>query len=52
MTLRESFFSDPFFERSWDGFDRVRDEMGKESKDFWEANDESSEFKQVRSTFL
>ncbi len=37
ITLRDFFFTDPFFKTSWDDFDRVREEMLKESRDFWSS---------------
>ena len=37
MTLRDFFFADPFFKSSWDDFDQLRQEMGRESTDFWSS---------------
>lgn len=36
MTLRDFFFQDPFFQSSWSDFDRIREEMMKETRAFWE----------------
>ncbi len=46
VTLRDFFFTDPFFKSSWDDFDRIRQEMLKESKDFWSSVEK--DMKQVR----
>ncbi len=35
LTLRDFFFQDPFFKSSWEDFDRIRQDMLKESQDFW-----------------
>ena len=40
MTLRDFFFTDPFFKSSWDHFDKLREEMLKESNDFWKSVEE------------
>merc|ERR1712004_397683 len=40
VTMRDFFFDDPFFKRSWDGFDKVRDAMFQESRDMWKRFDE------------
>ncbi len=37
MTLRDFFFSDPFFQTSWDDFDKVKSEMLRESRGFWDG---------------
>ncbi len=37
MTLRDNFFADDFFARSWHDFDRLRSEMFKESEEFWRS---------------
>merc|ERR1712130_187064 len=38
--MRDFFFDDPFFKRSWDDFDKVRDAMFNESRDMWKRFDE------------
>ena len=35
LTIRDFFFQDPFFQNSWDDFDKIRQDMMKESKSFW-----------------
>ncbi|TRY61545.1 hypothetical protein TCAL_13715 [Tigriopus californicus] len=35
LTLRDSFFKDDFFRSAWNDFDRVREEMTRESREFW-----------------
>merc|ERR1711944_44130 len=40
VTMRDFFFDDPFFKRSWDDFDKVRDAMFNESRDMWKRFDE------------
>merc|ERR1712013_111367 len=40
VTMRDFFFDDPFFKRSWDDFDKVRDAMFPESRDMWKRFDE------------
>ena len=35
LTLRNFFFQDPFFQTSWDDFERIRQDMMKESQEFW-----------------
>merc|ERR1712013_106696 len=40
VTMRDFFFDDPFFKRSWDDFDKVRDAMFQESRDMWKRFDE------------
>ncbi len=35
LTLRDFFFQDPFFQAAWEDFDRIRQDMIKESQDFW-----------------
>ncbi|XP_040579832.1 heat shock protein Hsp-16.1/Hsp-16.11 [Lepeophtheirus salmonis] len=35
MTLRDVFWQDPFFESTWSDFDKIRENMMKESNDFW-----------------
>ena len=35
LTLRDFFFQDPFFQNSWDDFERIRQDMMKQSQDFW-----------------
>merc|ERR1712013_420645 len=40
VTTRDFFFDDPFFKRSWDDFDKVRDAMFQESRDMWKRFDE------------
>jgi len=35
-TLRDNFFSDPFFKNAWEDFERIRNEMMRESRAFWE----------------
>merc|ERR1719219_276771 len=45
MTLRESFFDDSFFKSSWDDFEKVRENMMRESRDMWKNFEE--EFKKM-----
>merc|ERR1711921_2507 len=40
VTMRDFFFDDPFFQNSWDDFDKVRDRMFSESRDMWKRFDE------------
>merc|ERR1711963_11523 len=40
VTMRDFFFDDPFFKRSWDDFDKVREAMFNESRDMWKRFDE------------
>merc|ERR1712029_393484 len=40
VIMRDFFFDDPFFKRSWDDFDKVRDAMFNESRDMWKRFDE------------
>lgn len=35
LTLRDPFFEDEFFRSAWNDFDRVREEMMRESREFW-----------------
>jgi len=35
LTLRDFFFQDPFFQTSWDDFDRIRRDMMRQSQEFW-----------------
>jgi len=45
MTLRDSFFDDSFFKSSWDDFEKVRENMMRESRDMWKNFEE--EFKKM-----
>lgn len=36
VTLRNSFFTDNFFQSSWEEFEKIKKDMLKESRDFWE----------------
>ena len=45
MTMRDFFFDDPFFQSSWEDFDKVRDAMFQESRDMWKRFDE--DFRQM-----
>jgi len=38
--MRDFFFDDPFFQSSWDDFDRVREAMFQESRDMWKKFDD------------
>jgi len=40
MTLRDSFFDDSFFKSSWDDFEKVRENMMRESRDMWKNFEE------------
>ncbi|CAB4058625.1 CRYAB [Lepeophtheirus salmonis] len=42
MTLRDVFWQDPFFESTWSDFDKIRENMIKESNDFWKEVPEMS----------
>ena len=35
VTLRDSFFNDSFFQSAWEDFEKIREEMLRESKHFW-----------------
>lgn len=35
VTLRDTFFQDPFFSSSWDDFDKIREDMMKQTQQFW-----------------
>ena len=35
VTLRDSFFNDSFFHSAWEDFEKIREEMLRESKQFW-----------------
>merc|ERR1712018_204836 len=39
VTLRDTFFQDPIFSRSWDDFDQMRRDMITESRGAWEEFD-------------
>ena len=43
--MRDFFFDDPFFQSSWEDFDKVRDAMFQESRDMWKRFDE--DFRQM-----
>merc|ERR1712111_99309 len=40
VTMRDFFFDDPFFNNSWEDFDKVRDAMFTESRDMWKKFDD------------
>merc|ERR1719361_552954 len=40
LTMRDFFFDDPFFKRTWDDFDKVREKMFAESRESWKRFDE------------
>merc|ERR1711936_124495 len=48
MTLRDFFFDDPFFKSTWDDFEKVRENMFKESRDMWKRFED--EFSQMESS--
>jgi len=48
MTLRDFFFDDPFFKSTWDDFEKVRENMFKESRDMWKRFED--EFSRMEST--
>ncbi len=53
MTLRDFFFSDPFFQGSWEDFDKLRQEMKRESSNFWSSVEkEMSEMESRMSSFM
>ena len=35
LTLRDYFFQDPFFKNAWEDFDRIQQEMARQSREFW-----------------
>ncbi len=35
LTVRDLFFQDPFFESQWPEFDKIRQDMMKDTQDFW-----------------
>merc|ERR1711936_27547 len=48
MTLRDFFFDDPFFKSTWDDFEKVRENMFRESRDMWKRFED--EFSQMESS--
>jgi len=48
MTLRDSFFNDSFFKSTWDDFEKVRENMFKESKEMWKNFED--EFKKMEGS--
>ncbi|CAB4058626.1 unnamed protein product [Lepeophtheirus salmonis] len=47
MTLRDVFWQDPFFESTWSDFDKIRENMMKESNDFWKEVPEMNTLKAI-----
>jgi len=47
-TLRDSFFNDSFFKSTWDDFEKVRENMFKESKEMWKNFED--EFKKMEGS--
>lgn len=43
MTLRNFFFSDPFFRNTWTDFDKVEREFMKESRNLFKALEHASQ---------
>ncbi len=35
LTLRDYFFQDPFFRNAWEDFDKIQQEMMRQSQEFW-----------------
>merc|ERR1711936_484092 len=48
MTLRDFFFDDPFFKSTWDDFEKVRENMFRESRDMWKRFED--EFSRMESS--
>merc|ERR1711963_284694 len=49
VTLRDTFFQDPFFSRRWDEFDQMRRDMIAESRQAWNKIDEEMKRLEQRS---
>merc|ERR1711860_262422 len=49
VTLRDTFFQDPFFSRRWDEFDQMRKDMISESRQAWQKIDEEMQKLEQRS---
>merc|ERR1711963_304014 len=49
VTLRDTFFQDPFFSRRWDEFDQMRRDMISESRQAWQKIDEDLQKLEKRS---
>merc|ERR1712156_491673 len=49
VTLRDTFFQDPIFSRSWDEFDQMRREMIAESRQAWTKFDEEMKKLETKS---
>lgn len=50
MTLRDQFWDDPFFKRSWDNFERLQQEMMRESAEMWKRFEEEMREMESRMT--
>merc|ERR1712186_26419 len=48
VTLRDFFFDDDFFKSTWDDFEKVRENMFRESRDMWKKVEE--EFNRMESS--
>merc|ERR1712080_385625 len=48
VTLRDFFFDDDFFKSTWDDFEKVRENMFRESRDMWKKFEE--EFNRMESS--
>merc|ERR1712080_677946 len=48
VTLRDFFFDDAFFKSTWDDFEKVRENMFRESRDMWKKFEE--EFNRMESS--
>ena len=40
LTIRDFFFEDPFFKSTWEHFEKIREKMLDESKDWWKQVDQ------------
>merc|ERR1711983_10529 len=49
VTLRDTFFQDPFFSRRWEEFDQMRKDMISESRQAWQKVDEEMKKLEERS---
>merc|ERR1719367_898858 len=49
VTLRDTFFQDPIFSRSWDEFDQMRRDMIAESRQAWTKFDEEMKKLETKS---
>jgi len=48
VTLRDHFWTDPFFSSNWEDFDKIREQMIEDSRKMWSKFDE--EFRKMSSS--